>query len=166
MIALLLTILLTVVCGQGGNHISDAQKKSFIELVKTLPVKGEFFKDEAIEKAGPYMPVLFALSEKDIEKYDIYPFFALSRALCDRKSHRSYAVRHFSEIRHSELKLGWGAMLFDAGATSPEVVRYLKDALESESQTKVLAEMLGPEYEHFQRRVRSFRSGRLRKQRA
>ncbi len=166
MIALLLTILLTVAPGQAGTQISDAQKKDFIELLKTLPVKGEFFKDEAIEKASPYLPVLFALSEKDIEKYDIYPFFALSRGLCDRRSHRSYAVRHFSEIRHPELKLGWAAMLFDAGATSAEIARYLKEALESESQSKILAEMLGPNYEDFQRRVKAFRKGRARKGRA
>ena len=166
MIALLLTIFLSVAPSQAGNQISDAQKKDFIELLKTLPVKGEFFRDEAIEKAGPYMPVLFALSEKDIEKYDIYPFLALSRGLCDRKSYRSYAVRHFSEIRHPELKLGWGAMLFDAGAKSPDIARYLEEALESESQSKILAEMLGPNYEDFQRRVKSFRNGRARKGRA
>ena len=81
MLAALLTILLLFVPSQATDQISDAQKKSFIELLKTLPVKGEFFTDDAIEKAGPYLPVLFALTEKDIEKYDIYPFGALSRGL-------------------------------------------------------------------------------------
>ena len=71
-------------------------KKDFIELLKTLfPVKGEFYTDEAIDKSQNYVPVLFALTEKDIENYDIYPFLALSRGLCDRNIHRDYAVRHF-----------------------------------------------------------------------
>jgi hypothetical protein len=34
MIALLLTILLTVAPSQAGRQISDAQKKDFIELLK------------------------------------------------------------------------------------------------------------------------------------
>jgi hypothetical protein len=160
MLAALLTILLLFVPSQATDHISDAQKKSFIELLKTLPVKGEFFTDDAIEKAGPYLPVLFALTERDIEKYDIYPFGALSRGLCDQKKHRDYATRHFAEIRHSELKLLWGAMLFDAGSSSPEVVRFLRGALASEKQSQILAEMLGPDYQAFQKRVKADRKAK------
>ncbi len=112
----MLSSLLTLTSCQASNQISDVQKKDFIGLLKTLPVKGEFYTDAAIDKAGRYLPVFFALTEKDIEKYDIYPFLALSRGLCDRKVHRDYAVRHFAEIRHPMLKFGWGAMLFNAGA--------------------------------------------------
>ena len=153
MIAAFLTILLVLTPSQASSQISEAQKKEFIESLKTLPHTGEFFTDEAIEKVGPYLPVLFALTEKDIEKYDIYPFAAISRGLCDQKEHRDYAIRHFAEIRHPELKLFWGAMLFDAGAASPEIVRFLKDALESPEQAKMLSEIVGPQFEAFKRRV-------------
>lgn len=156
MVAVFLAILLSLAPCQASNPISDAQKQDFIRLLKTLPVKGEFFTDEAIDKGGHYLPVLFALTEKDIEKYDSYPFLALNRGLCDRKVHRDYAVRHFAEIRHPMLKLGWGAMLFDAGATSPEIVRFLRNALESEQQSKILSEMLGPKYDDFRRRVNGY----------
>jgi hypothetical protein len=99
MIAPLLTMFLLFVPSQATDQISDAQKEDFIELVKTLPHKGEFFTDEAVKKASPYLPILFALTETDIGKHDIYPFGALSRGLCDQKKHRDYATRHFAEIR-------------------------------------------------------------------
>lgn len=156
MIAAVLTILLALMPNQASSRISDAQKKDFIQLLKTLPVEGEFYSDKAIDKAGRYLPVLFALTEKDIEKYDIYPFLALSRGLCDRKVHRDYVVRHFAEIRHPLLKLGWGAMMFDVGSTSPEIVRFLRSVLESEQQSKILSEMLGPDNADFRRRVEAY----------
>ncbi len=156
MIAAFLTALLALSPCQASNRISDAQKKDFIQLLKTLPVEGEFYSDAAIDKAGRYLPVLFALTEKDIEKYDIYPFLALSRGLCDRKVHRDYAVRHFAEIRHPMLKFGWGAMLFNAGASSPEIVQFLRSALESEQESKILSEILGPKYNDFRRRVNAY----------
>jgi len=153
MIAVFLTVLLAFSLGQVTNRISDAQKKEFIELLKTLPHKGEFYTDEAVEKAGPYLPVLFALTEKDIKKYDIYPFAAISRGLSEQKEHRDYAVRHFAEIRHPTLKLFWGALLFDAQATSPEIVRFLKDALASKEQSRLLSEIVGPQFEDFKQRA-------------
>jgi hypothetical protein len=156
MIAAYLTILLALMPALVSSQISDAQKKEFIELLKTLPHKGEFYTNEAVEKAGPYLPVLFALTEKDVAGYDIYPFAAISRGLCDQKKHRDYTVRHFAEIRHPELKLFWGAMLFDGGAISPEIVRFLKAALESPEQAKLLSEMIGPQFEDFKRRVKAY----------
>ena len=156
-ITTIFTILFsTFAIGQTANQVSDAQKKDFIEFLKTLPVKGEFYTDEAIDKSQRYMPVLFALTEKNIENYDIYPFLALSRGLCDRKVHRDYAIRHFSEIRHSTLKLFWAAMLFDEKETSLEIVQFLRNALKSEKQAKILSEMLGPNYKDFQRRVKAY----------
>ena len=142
---------------QTANQISDSQKKDFIKLLKALPFKGEFYTDEAVDKSQSYMPVLFALTEKDIKNYDIYPFLALSRGLCDLKAPRDYAVRHFSEIRHPTLKLFWAAMLFDAKATSSEIVQFLRDALKSKEQSKTLAEMIGPDYKDFQRRVETYK---------
>ena len=156
MLTAFLTILLVFAPGQASSQISDIQKKEFIRLLEALPVEGEFYTDEAIDKAGRYLPVLFALTEKDIEKYDIYPFLAMSRGLCDRKEHRDYAVRHFAEIRHPLLKLGWGGMLFDAGSTSPQIVSFLQSVLKSKNQSKILAEMLGPDYDDFRRRVEGY----------
>jgi len=127
-----LIIFLALTPSQVSSQISDSQKRDFFELLKTLPHKGEFYTDESIDKAGGYLPIIFALTEKDIEKLDIYPFLALSRGLCDRKAHRDYAVRHFAEIQHPILKLGWGLMLFDAGATSPQIVQFFRSALGSE----------------------------------
>jgi len=165
MLTLFLTILLSVSPWQAVNQVSAAQKKDFIQLIKTLPHKGEFYTDAAVKKARPYLPVLLSLTEKDIGMYDIYPFLALSRGLCDRKAQRDYAVRHFAKISHPTLKLGWGVMLFDSGATSPEIVHFLRAALEAEDQSKSLAEMLGPEYESFRRRVKSWPAHNKRWQR-
>lgn len=156
MIAVILTILLVLTPSLASNQISNAQKKEFIELLKTLPHKGELYTDEAVEKAGPYLPVLFALTEKDIKELDIYPFAAISRGLCVQKKHRDYAVRHFAEIRHPTLKLFWGAVLFEAGVASPEIVGFLKDALESQEQAKLLSEIVGPQFEDFKRRVNAY----------
>lgn len=146
---------LLIFVGQGADQISDARKKEFINLLRALPTKGEFYTDEAVVKAGPYLPTLLALTEKDIEEYDIYPFLAISRGLCDRSEHRTYAVRNFVRIRHLTLKLFWAAMLFDSDATSPEIERFLRDALASKEQAKLLSEMLGPEFDSFQKRIRS-----------
>ena len=154
MIAAFLTILLALTPYQAANQVSVAQKKEFIKLLQILPYEGEFYTDEGIEKAGPYLPVLFALTEKDIKRYDIYPFVALSRGLCDQKKHRDYAVRHFAEIRHPTLKLFWAAMLFDeAGGRSAEITIFLKHALASRAQAKLLSQIVGPNFEDFKRRV-------------
>lgn len=74
MIVALLTTVFLFAPSQATTQISDAQKKTFIEFLKTLPHKGEFFTDEAVTKADPYLPLLFALTEKDTEEYDVYPF--------------------------------------------------------------------------------------------
>ena len=93
MIAFILLMLVALTPQQSAaTQISDAQKKDFLNLLKTLPHKGEFFTDDAIKTGGPYLPVLFSLTDKDIEGYDIYPFAALSRGLCDVKEHRQYAT--------------------------------------------------------------------------
>ena len=157
-ITAIFTILFsTFAFAQTANRISDVQKKDFIALLKMLPVKGEFYTDEAIDKSQSSLPVLFALTEKDIENYDIYPFLALSRGLCDKQAHRDYAVSHFADIQHPTLKLFWAAMLFDGKKNSSEIVRFLRESLKSEKQTKMLSEMLGPNYEDFQRRVKTYK---------
>lgn len=160
MVAALLILLLTFTSAQTANGISDVQKKEFIEVLKTLSVKGEFYTDEAIARAKPFMRVLFALTESDLAGYDIYPFLALSRGLSEHKETRSYAVRHFAEIQHPILKLGWGVMLFDAKVASPQVVQYLREASKPGKQVELLAEMLGPNYADFQRRLKAHRSAK------
>jgi len=52
MIAALLTTFLLFAPGQVIAQVSDAQKNRFIELLKTLPHKGEFL--TAVTKAEPY----------------------------------------------------------------------------------------------------------------
>lgn len=135
------------------NQVSDVQKHEFLELLKTLGTQGEFYTDEAAKMARPYLPVLFALTDKDIEEQDIYPFIALSRALCDQNEQRDYAVRHFANIKHPHLKLFWGAVLFDSGAASHEIQQFLRKALASKAQERVLSEMIGPKFESFKKRV-------------
>ena len=149
----LLLLLCFVPMQSPANQITEAQKRQFVELLKTLPHKGEFFTKDAVKTAGPYLPVLFALTDKDIEGHDIYPFVAISRGLGDVKEHRLYANNHFADIRHSELKLFWAAMLFEYGNPSPQIVSYLKSALESETKARQLAEMTGPHYADLKRRI-------------
>jgi len=155
MIASILAIVFALTSCQAVGRVSDAQKKTFIELLKTLPTKGEFYTEESVKKAAPYLPVLIALTEKDIEMYDIYPFLALTSDLFENKEHRKFAARYFSEIRHPMLKLSWGAMLFDRKSSSPQILRFLRDALESEEQTKLLSEIYGPEFEKFEVRLKA-----------
>ena len=155
LITIFLAAFLILAPAQESNAVSDVQKEEFINLLRTLPTKGEFYTDEAVIKAAPYLPVLFALTDKDIQKYDIYPFGAISRGLCEHREHREYAVRNFEKIHHPELKLFWGAMLFDSGAASPEIERFLRDALGSKEGAKLLSEIMGPQFESFKKRVLS-----------
>jgi len=159
MIDFILLMLLVLTPQQSpANQISEAQKKDFLNLLKILPHKGEFFTDDAIKTAAPYLPVLFALTDKDIEGDDIYPFAALSRGLCDIKEHRQYATAHFGEIRHLPLKLFWAVMLFNEGDPSAEVVRFLRAALKSEEQAKWLGEITGSKFADFKARVSAARN--------
>ena len=144
----------SVLCMQVRQEVSDAQKTEFIELLKTLPTKGEFYTEEAARRAGPYLPVIFSLTEKDVEKYDLYAFVAISVGISADKERRAYALSHFTDIRHPQLKLFWAALLFDRKEVSPEIVRYLRDALDSDVQAKELKSMAGPEFKFFKRAVR------------
>jgi tricorn protease-like protein len=150
---LLAIVLMVCVATLAGQNATDAQKQEFIELLKTLPTKGEFYTEESVRKAGPYLPVLLSLTEKDLEKRDLYPFVAMSAGLSKDKQHRAYVLAHFTDIRHLQLKLLWGSALFYAGEASPEVVRYLRDALNERAD--LMAEMLGPDFKFFKRRVMS-----------
>lgn len=136
-----------------GQSITSAQKQEFLRLLRALPHEGEFYTRASVKKAAPYLPVLLALDEKDLEGYDLYPFAALSRGLCDEKPYREYVVAHFKDIRHPFLQLAWAAMLFDEKAASPDVRQFLITALHSEQQSKRLQEIVGPQFEDFKKRV-------------
>lgn len=136
------------------QSVTAQEKEKFLELLRALPHKGEFFTAEAIVKAAPYTRVLLALTEKDVGERDIYPFLALSRGLVDREGSRKYGAAHFETIAHPLIKMAWAAMLFDAcHPPPPDVVVYLKKALESTKQTRVLSEITGPDFPAFKKRV-------------
>jgi len=157
------------------NKVTNTRKEEFKNLLKTLPTDGEFYTQEAIVKAEPFLPVLLALDEKDLpvldkremeklspedrDKYDMYPFLAIIRGLCDGRQNRGYVVSHFKEIRHPFLKLAWAALLFDANSTSPEVVHFLTDALQSDQQRQLLKDMLGPGFDDFRKRLLAVKTG-------
>jgi len=139
-----------------ATPVTDAEKKEFLELLGKLPARCEFYTDEGVTRAGPYLRVLLALTEKDIDKYPFYPFAVLSRQLCDRKEHQVYAVNQFDKIAHPLLKLSWAVTLFNTRSASPEVVKYLRVALESKEQSRTLAQGLGPGFEDFKKRVQEY----------
>jgi hypothetical protein len=142
------------------EETTAAEKKEFIELLRRLPAHGEFFTDDSVKQAAPKIRVLLALTPSDIGKDgEIYPYGAVSRGLCDVKEPHDYALRHFAKIAHPQMQLLWAVMLFDikapspAKTASPEIVAYLKAALKSKEQAKMLEEMTGPEVASFKKCV-------------
>jgi hypothetical protein len=160
------TLLVVLALGQAqpDKAVTDAEKKEFFEVLAKLPSKGEFYTAEAITKAIPYTRVLLALTEKDLEKYDLYPFVALSRGLIDSKESRQYGITHFQMIAHPTIKLFWAAVLFSEGAASPEIVTFLRKALDSKEDARSLRDMSGPGFEEFREGViRTYDLGRQTK---
>src|SRR5436305_804928 len=131
------------------KNVTVEQKQEFLRLLPTLPHKGEFFTKKGIMKADPYLPVLLALTAADLPLFDPYPFAALSRGLCDRKENRDYAVKYFGQIGHPMLKLFWASILFKENAASPEIVEYLRKALDSKEQAATLKAITGPNFAKF-----------------
>ena len=89
---------------QGRQEVSDAQKTEFIELLKTLPSKGEFYTEEAARRAGPYLPVIFSFTEKDLEIRDLYAFVAISVGISADNERR--AIRAPIRLRLGSLNSG------------------------------------------------------------
>jgi hypothetical protein len=161
MCATILLVLLALGQARPDKPVTDAEKKEFLELVAKLPTQGEFFTKEAITKAVPYTRVLLALTESDLGQRDLYPFLALSRGLIDRKEPRQYGIAHFGTIAHATIKLFWASALFDESPSSPEIVAFLRKALDSKAEARTLAEMAGPGFEEFRERViRTYEQGR------
>jgi hypothetical protein len=155
----MLQLILAVGLGFQANEpdiskITAAQKKEFLELLSKLPTKGEFFTAEAIQKASPYLPTLFALNAKDVREEQYFALNALSRGLHDaRKEHREFAVKHYGKIQHTMVKLTWGILLFRGDQASPEIVQYLRASLDDRERAELLDVLLGPEFEKFKAKV-------------
>ena len=155
-IFLLTCVVLSFFAAFAFQDATEAQKKEFLELLRKLPTKGEFYTEESVQKAKPYLPVLLSLTENDIEKYnDLYPFVALSSGLSVDKENRVYVLTHFAEIRHPDLKMFWAAMLFNAGDVSQDIVNHLLNALQQPARKKLLSEIVGPDFKFFRRKVLS-----------
>lgn len=155
---LFLLAIFSCLMAQPAQEISIAEKKKFLKLLEKLPKDSdnEFFTEEAVTQAAPYIAVLFALTEKDVDENHIPPLLALSRDFCDREESRSYGLKHFAAIQHPIVKLFWAAVLFDGKVATPEMVEYLRAAINSKEQSKTLSEMIGPQYEEFKQRVLAY----------
>jgi hypothetical protein len=153
MIRVVLAMILMSLTIQENSSVSKQQKEAFIQLLQALPTKGEFFTDEAVKEAGPYISVLFALTESDVENYDLYGFLAISRGLSEDAKYRRFGVQNFNKIQHKKLKLFWAAVLFDQGSSSPLIEQFLRDALASPEQSKDLSEMMGPGFDALRKKL-------------
>lgn len=153
MSAIMLLTVLALAQVQADKPVTDTEKKAFLELLAKLPTKGEFFTEEAIAKAAPQTRVLLALTEKDVGDRDLYPFLALSSGLLERKKPRQYGLSRFHTIAHPTLKLFWASVLFRHKPPSPEIVAFLRKALDSKETSRKLAMMAGPEFEDFKEQV-------------
>ena len=154
----MLQLLLALSIGTQPPDIAKVtadQKKEFLALVKKLPARGEFFTDEGIEKASPFLHVLLALDKQDINENHYFALLALSRGLHDaRKEHREYATKHFAKIGHPVIKVGWGLLLFESPREkSAEVTHYLRGSLDDRERSTLIRGMLGPGFEEFRERL-------------
>jgi hypothetical protein len=145
---------------QNISDVTPEEKREFLELMDGLPSSGDSYTDEAIRKAGPYLPVLLSLKEKDIREtfqdYDLFAFFILINGLCEHKKHQQYTAKHFSKIAHPEFKLHCAVILFHENAATPEIVNYLRAALKSEKQSEILSKGLGPTFSEFKEKVEKY----------
>ena len=143
---------------QNTKDVSLAEKKKFLRLLDALPMDSdhEFFTEESVNKAAPFIRTLFALTEEDIDKDHIPPLLGLSRDLCDREESRAYSLNSFQTIRHPIIKLFWGAVLFDEGVATQQIVEYLRTAITSNTQSKTLSNIVGTKYEEFKQRVLTY----------
>lgn len=135
--------------------VAPAQKKMFLETLEKLPTRGEFFTDEAIQKASQFLPVLLSLDKKDVSEDQLFALLALGRGLHDsKKEHRDYAVKNFDKIAHPVIKLGWAINLFRISkGENPVVVRYLAESLTDSERGETIRSLLGSEFESFQKQV-------------
>jgi hypothetical protein len=153
MVATSLCVAILLASAEPAKDVTDTEKAEFLRELAKLPTKGEFLTDEAVKKAVPWTRVLLALTEKDLEKRDIYPFLALSSGLMGEKEARQYAVINFNKIAHPTIKLAWAMGLFDEKEPPAEVVSFLRKMVESEKEARALSGMLGPGFQEFKSQV-------------
>jgi hypothetical protein len=151
--ATLILVVLALGQTQPEKAVTAAEKAEFFAVLAKLPTRGESFTAEAVTKAVPYTRILLALTEKDLEGRDLYPLLALSSGLMDRKEPRQYGTANFRTIGHPTVRLFWAAGLFRQGSASPEVVAFLRKALDSKADAGTLAEFAGPGFEEFKDQV-------------
>jgi hypothetical protein len=137
------------------TKVTPEQKKEFLELLEQLPRRGEFFTDEGVQKASPFLHVLLALNKEDINENDYFALLALSRGLHDaKKEHREFAVKHFAKIPHPVIKIFWGIVLFRYSSdVSPEITRYLRESLDDRELSEIIRSMAGPEFEAVRKQI-------------
>src|SRR4051794_36766418 len=127
--------MLLIACAVGQppqpKAVTAAEKEKFFALVSQLPTRGEFFTEEGVAKAVPYTHVLLSLTEDDLKGRDLYPLAALSAGLMSHKEAREVALKHFEQIAHPVLKLGWAAMLSRQPDPPRHITAFLKKALDS-----------------------------------
>src|SRR5262249_38945328 len=117
-----------------------------------------------VKKAIPSTRVLLALTAKDLEKYDIYPFLVLSTGLLDHQEPRRYGLAHFSRIAHPTIKLGWAVGLFEEKPPATAVTAFLRQTLDSKARAHELSLMLGPGFGDFREAViKASEAGKLMK---
>jgi len=138
MAASVLLISLVLGVGQPQKEVSDADKQAFFKLVAGLPVEpaghAAIFTKESLKKAAPFARVLFALTEKDLEKKEIGAFMILTWQLAGVEQARDYGIKNFAGIAHPRIKLWWADSLFGQKAAPPEIVTFLRQALERKGE--------------------------------
>jgi hypothetical protein len=139
MSANVLLISLVLGMGQPSTEVGDADKQAFFKLVAGLPVQPAghgppVFTKEALKKAAPFARVLFALNEKDLKKEEIGAYMILTFQLADVEQARDYGIKNFARIAHPRIKLWWANALFGQKATPPEIVTFLRKALERDGE--------------------------------
>lgn len=164
MSASILLVILAIGQAQPAKPVTDAEKQEFLKVLSTLPTRGEFFTEDAVKKAVPYTRVLLSLTEKDVEKYDLYGFLALSTGLMEHEQARKQAIANFGEIAHPVIKLAWAILLFKEADSRPMVTAFLRKAFDSKEQARTMSQMLGGGFEDFKDEVlRAHESGKLMK---
>lgn len=150
MIQIIASVFIAVAATEAGQKkVSAEEKRRFFKLVSTLTFEREFFTPKAVQEAAPHTRVLLSLTSEDLRGRDLYPFLALSRQLLDLKDQRVFGVEHFNEIAHEEIKMSWGAVLFEKRSASPDILKYLRTTIASEEGKTKLKSLLGPDFDKF-----------------
>jgi hypothetical protein len=149
-------LIAVVLCvGQAPKEVSEADKQAFFKLLSTLEFQpaghGAIFTETSVKKAAPFAPVLFALTEKDVQKKDLTLVLTLSLQLVEVDEARKYGIKNFARIAHPRIKLYWATTLFGTHAAPPEIVAHLRQGIDREGEN--LDYLYGPAFQTFKERV-------------